>query len=66
MPWASFDDGIHGDPRILDLLNEILTGELTAISYLAPLFGTLGAVLFLGEVVRIRRWTALAVGLASG
>jgi drug/metabolite transporter (DMT)-like permease len=37
-------------------------GELTAISYLAPLFGTLGAVLFLGEVVRIRRWTALGVG----
>jgi drug/metabolite transporter (DMT)-like permease len=37
-------------------------GEVTAISYLAPLFGTLGAVLFLGEVVRVRRWTALAVG----
>jgi drug/metabolite transporter (DMT)-like permease len=37
-------------------------GELTAISYLAPLFGTLGAVLLLGEVVRIRRWTALGVG----
>jgi drug/metabolite transporter (DMT)-like permease len=37
-------------------------GEVTAISYLAPLFGTLGAVLLLGEKVRIRRWTALAVG----
>jgi drug/metabolite transporter (DMT)-like permease len=37
-------------------------GELTAISYLAPLFGTLGAVLLLGEVVRIRRWTALGIG----
>jgi drug/metabolite transporter (DMT)-like permease len=37
-------------------------GEVTAISYLAPLFGTLGAVLLLGEVVRIRRWTALGVG----
>jgi drug/metabolite transporter (DMT)-like permease len=37
-------------------------GEVTAISYLAPLFGTLGAVLFLGEVVRVRRWTALGVG----
>ena len=37
-------------------------GEVTAISYLAPLFGTLGAVFFLGEVVRIRRWTALGVG----
>lgn len=37
-------------------------GELTAISYLAPLFGTLGAIFFLGETVRIRRWTALGVG----
>lgn len=36
--------------------------ELTAISFLAPLFGTLFAVLYLGEVVRARRWTALAIG----
>src|SRR5215475_7687148 len=40
-------------------------GEVTAISYLAPLFGTLAAVFLLGEVVRIRRWTALAVGFAG-
>ncbi len=37
-------------------------GEVTAISFLAPLFGTLAAILILGEVVRARRWTALAVG----
>ena len=37
-------------------------GELTAISFLGPLFGTVGAVLFLGEVVRLRRWTALIIG----
>jgi drug/metabolite transporter (DMT)-like permease len=43
-------------------LSLIPIGELTAISYLAPLFGTLGAVLLLGEIVRIRRWTALGVG----
>jgi len=36
--------------------------ELTAISFLAPLFGTLCAVFFLGEVVGGRRWTALIVG----
>lgn len=36
--------------------------ELTAISYLAPLFATLFAVVWLGETVRARRWTALAVG----
>ncbi len=36
--------------------------ELTAISFLGPLFGTLFAALFLGEVVRGRRWTALLFG----
>jgi drug/metabolite transporter (DMT)-like permease len=40
-------------------------GELTAIGFTAPLFGTLGAVLLLGETVRLRRWTALAVGFAG-
>ena len=37
-------------------------GEVTAISFLSPLFGTLFAVLLLGEHVGVRRWTALAVG----
>jgi drug/metabolite transporter (DMT)-like permease len=43
-------------------LSLIPLGELTAISFLAPLFGTLGAIFFLGEKVRGRRWTAMAVG----
>jgi drug/metabolite transporter (DMT)-like permease len=43
-------------------LSMIPLGELTAISFLAPLFGTLGAIFFLGERVRGRRWTAMAVG----
>jgi drug/metabolite transporter (DMT)-like permease len=46
-------------------LSLIPIGEVTAISYLAPLFGTLGAVFLLGEVVRVRRWTALAVGFVG-
>ena len=33
-------------------------GEVTAISFLAPVFGTLGAIFLLGEKVRLRRWTA--------
>ncbi|HXE88732.1 MAG TPA: DMT family transporter [Hyphomicrobiaceae bacterium] len=37
-------------------------GEVTAISFLAPVFGTLGAILLLGERVRLRRWTAIMVG----
>lgn len=36
--------------------------EVTAIGFLSPLFGTLGAILFLGEKVRLRRWTALIIG----
>jgi drug/metabolite transporter (DMT)-like permease len=40
-------------------------GEVTAISFLAPLFGTLGAIFFLGEKVRLRRWAALLIGFAG-
>jgi len=43
-------------------LSKIPIGEVTAITFLTPLFGTLGAIFFLGEVVRARRWTALGVG----
>ncbi len=43
-------------------LSLITVGELTAIGFLAPLFGTIAAVLVLGEQVRVRRWLALGVG----
>lgn len=46
-------------------LTLIPMGEITAIGFMSPLFGTLAAVLFLGEKVRIRRMTALAVGFAG-
>ena len=36
--------------------------EATALGYTAPLFATLGAVLFLGEIAGHRRWSALALG----
>ncbi|BBK36793.1 membrane protein [Allostella sp. ATCC 35155] len=36
--------------------------EVTALSFTAPLFATLGAILFLGERVRLRRWLAIGVG----
>ena len=39
--------------------------DATALSFLAPLFATIGAILFLGEKAKIRRWTALAVGFAG-
>ncbi len=36
--------------------------EAVALSYSSPLFVTIGAVLFLGEVVRRRRWSAVLAG----
>ena len=40
-------------------------GEQTALSFLAPLFTTIGAALFLGENVRIRRWMAISIGFVG-
>jgi drug/metabolite transporter (DMT)-like permease len=37
-------------------------GQVTAISFLAPVFGTVAAIVMLGERVRLRRWTAIMVG----
>ncbi|HQY34941.1 MAG TPA: DMT family transporter [Pseudomonadota bacterium] len=37
--------------------------QAVALSYATPIFITIGAVLVLGEVVRARRWTAVAIGL---
>lgn len=36
--------------------------KVQALSFTAPLFATLLAIFFLGEKVRLRRWTALLVG----
>jgi drug/metabolite transporter (DMT)-like permease len=39
--------------------------EATALSFSSPLFATAGAALFLGEKVRIRRWSATLLGFAG-
>ncbi len=39
--------------------------EATALSFTMPLFASIAAVLVLGEVMRVRRWTAIAVGFAG-
>jgi drug/metabolite transporter (DMT)-like permease len=36
--------------------------ESTALSFTAPLFASVCAVVFLGEVIRLRRWTATIIG----
>ena len=37
----------------------------TALSFTAPIFATIAAILVLGEVVRIRRWTAMIIGFGG-
>lgn len=39
--------------------------ELAALGFATPLFATIGAALFLGETVRVRRWIAIVVGFAG-
>lgn len=39
--------------------------DATALSFTAPLFLTVGATLFLGEKMRLRRWVATAVGFCG-
>ncbi len=39
--------------------------QVTALSFLGPIIGAFLATLFLGEVVRIRRWTAILFGFVG-
>ncbi len=43
----------------------IPVADATAISFLAPIFGSLAAVAMLGEPMRARRWIAVAIGFAG-
>lgn len=39
--------------------------QAVAISYSTPIFVTVGAVLVLGEIVRLRRWSAVMIGFVG-
>jgi drug/metabolite transporter (DMT)-like permease len=39
--------------------------QAVALNFTVPLFATAGAALFLGEVVRVRRWSATIVGFVG-
>jgi drug/metabolite transporter (DMT)-like permease len=63
--------GLHGLRAILNVcamlsffyaLSIAPLSEVTALGFTAPIFATLLAALLLGEVVRLRRWTAIAIG----
>lgn len=57
--------GLVGMTLWFGALAYITVGEITAIGFLAPIIGTVGAALLLGETVRWRRWTATLVGFAG-
>ena len=46
-------------------LTLIPLAQVTALGFTAPLFATILAIVFLGEVVRLRRWAAIITGFAG-
>ncbi len=65
--WALFSlrGGLHGIGVILWFyaMTRISIAEVTAMNYLAPIYVTIGAALFLGETLALRRMVAVALGL---
>ena len=43
-------------------ISKIPMAQVTALSFMTPIFVTVAAIVFLGEVVRLRRWTATIIG----
>ena len=58
---------VHGIAVILWFyaMARIPIAEVTALGYTAPIFTTVGAALFLGEVLRLRRIVAVLIGFAG-
>lgn len=46
-------------------LGHLPMAQAVALSYATPLFATVAAVFILGETVRARRWSAVAIGLVG-
>jgi drug/metabolite transporter (DMT)-like permease len=57
--------GLIGMTTWFMALKLLPVGEVTAIGFLTPLFATMGAALFLGEIVGWRRWTSTLVGFGG-
>ena len=57
--------GLIGMTTWFMALKLLTVGEVTAIGFLTPLFSTMGAALFLGEIVGWRRWTSTVVGFCG-
>jgi drug/metabolite transporter (DMT)-like permease len=67
MPLHIFRGALHTSGMMLWFIGLPLTtlAEITALGFTGPIFVTIGAALFLGEKVRMRRWIAVAVGFAG-
>lgn len=46
-------------------ITKIPLAEATALSFMTPIFATVAAIVFLREVVRLRRWTATLIGFGG-
>jgi drug/metabolite transporter (DMT)-like permease len=67
LPLHLFRGAIHAGGMFLWFVGLPLTtlASITALGFTGPIFVTIGAALFLGEDVRLRRWIAVAVGFAG-
>lgn len=67
LPLHAARGAVHVSAMLMFFMAVPITplGTVAALSFTAPLFVTVGAVLVLGEVVRIRRIAALAAGFAG-
>jgi drug/metabolite transporter (DMT)-like permease len=64
LPLHLFRGALHTSGMMLWFVALPLTtlAEITALGFTGPIFVTVGAALFLGEKVRLRRWIAIIVG----
>jgi drug/metabolite transporter (DMT)-like permease len=67
LPLHLFRGCIHACGMFLWFVGLPLTtlANVTALGFTGPIFVTIGAAMFLGEKVRMRRWMAVAVGFAG-
>lgn len=67
LPLHLFLGAIHAGGMFLWFIGLPLTtlASVTALGFTGPIFVTIGAALFLGERVRMRRWMAVLVGFAG-
>jgi drug/metabolite transporter (DMT)-like permease len=67
-PWAHVSRSLTGTMAMFlnfAALALLPLADATAIGFAAPIFTVVLAALFLGEVVRVRRWSAVAVGFCG-